>query len=56
MQIYTRNLNINVNINKCKYKCKYIQKTENCINKDLEKSESDSDPNNATESDIDNEE
>ena len=39
--------------------CKYIQekiKTENYINKDFEKSESDSDSNNETESDIDNEE
>ena len=39
--------------------CKYIQKkikTENCINEDLEKSESDSKSNNETESDIDNEE
>ena len=38
---------------------KYIQekiKTENYINKDLVKSESDSDSNNETESDIDNEE
>ena len=39
--------------------CKYIQekiKTENYINEDLEKSESDGDSNNDTESDIDNEE
>ena len=39
--------------------CKYIQekiKTENYINEDLEKSESDSDSNNETKSDIDNEE
>ena len=39
--------------------CKYIQekiKTENYINEDLEKSASDSDSNNETESDIDNEE
>ena len=38
---------------------KYIQektKTENYINEDLEKSESDNDTNNETESDIDNEE
>ena len=38
--------------------CKYIQekiKIENYINKDLEDSESDSDTNNQTESDIDNE-
>ena len=37
--------------------CKYEQnkvKTENCINEDLEKHESDSDCNNGTESDIDN--
>ena len=35
--------------------CKYTQekiKTENYINEDLESSESDSDPNNETESDI----
>ena len=39
--------------------CKYIQKkikTENYIDDDLEKSESDSDSNHQTESDIDNEE
>ena len=39
--------------------CKYIQekiKIENYINEELEESESDSDPNNVTESDIDNEE
>ena len=39
--------------------CKYIQekiKTENYINEDLEKSESDCDSNNEIESDIDNEE
>ena len=39
--------------------CKYIQekiKTENYINEDFEKSESDSDSNNETESGIDNEE
>ena len=39
--------------------CKYVQekiKIENYINKDLENSESDSDSNNKTESDIDNEE
>ena len=39
--------------------CKYTQemiKIENYINKDLEDSESDSDSNNVTESDIDNEE
>ena len=38
--------------------CKYIQekiKIENYINEDLEDSESDSDTNNETESDIDNE-
>ena len=37
--------------------CKYLQekiKTENHINDDLEKSESDSDSNGQTESDIDN--
>ena len=37
--------------------CKYIQekiKIEDCINEDLETSESDSDSNNETESDIDN--
>ena len=40
-------------------KCKYIQKkikTVNHIDEDLENSESDSDSNNVTESDIDNEE
>ena len=39
--------------------CKYIQekiKTENYINEDLQKSKSDSDSNNETESGIDNEE
>ena len=39
--------------------CKYIQekvKTDNYINKDLENSESDSNSNDHTESDIDNEE
>ena len=39
--------------------CKYIQekiKTENYIDDDLEKSESDSDSNNETESHIDNDE
>ena len=39
--------------------CKYIQeniKIKNCINDDLENSESDSDSNNETESDIDNKE
>ena len=39
--------------------CKYIQekiKTENYINEDLEKSESDCDSNNEIESDLDNEE
>ena len=39
--------------------CKYVQekmKTENHINEDLGKSESDRDSNNGTESDIDNEE
>ena len=39
--------------------CKYIQekiKIENYINEDLENSESDSDSNNETGSDIDNEE
>ena len=39
--------------------CKYVQekiKTENYIDKDLEKSESDSHSNNETESDIDNDE
>ena len=39
--------------------CKYVQetiKTENYIDEDLEKNESDSDSNNETESDIDNEE
>ena len=39
--------------------CKYIQekiKIENYINEELEESESDSDSNNAIESDIDNEE
>ena len=39
--------------------CKYIQekmKTENYIDEELEKSESDSDANNETESDIDNKE
>ena len=39
--------------------CRYIQekiKTENYIDKDLEKSESDSDSNDETESDIDNDE
>ena len=38
---------------------KYVQekiKTENCIDEELEKSESDSDYNDETESDIDNEE
>ena len=38
--------------------CKYAQekiKIENYINEDLEDSESDSDTNNETESDIDNE-
>ena len=37
--------------------CKYVQekiKIENCINEDLETSESDRDSNNETESDIDN--
>ena len=37
--------------------CKYVQekiKTENYIDEDLEKSESHSDSNNKTESDIDN--
>ena len=37
--------------------CKYVQekiKTENYIDEDLEKSESDSDSNNEIESDIDN--
>ena len=37
--------------------CKFVQekiKTDNYIDEDLEKSESDSDPNNETESDIDN--
>ena len=39
--------------------CKYTQekmKTENYIDEELEKSESDSDANNETESDIDNKE
>ena len=39
--------------------CKYMQeniKTENYINEYLEKRESDSDPNDETESDIDNDE
>ena len=39
--------------------CKYVQekiKTENYIDKDLEKSESDSNSNYETESDIDNDE
>ena len=39
--------------------CTYVQekvKTENHINDDLEKSESDIDSNNETESDIDNDE
>ena len=39
--------------------CKYTQekmKTENYIDKELEKSKSDSDANNETESDIDNRE
>ena len=39
--------------------CKYVQekiKIENLIDDDLEKSESDSDPNDETESDIDNDE
>ena len=39
--------------------CKYTQekmKTENYIDKELEKSKSDSDANNETESDIDNKE
>ena len=39
--------------------CKYVQekiKTENHIDDDLEKSESDSDVNDETESDIDNDE
>ena len=39
--------------------CKYVQekvKTENYIDDDLEKSESDSDYNDETESDIDNDE
>ena len=39
--------------------CKYIpekMKTENDIDEELEKSESDSEPNNETKSDIDNEE
>ena len=39
--------------------CKYVQekiKTENYIDKDLEKSESDSDSNDEIESDIDNDE
>ena len=39
--------------------CKYIQnkiKIDNYINEELEESESDKDPNNETESDIDNEE
>ena len=39
--------------------CKYVQekiKTENYIDEDLEKSESDSDSNDETKSDIDNDE
>ena len=39
--------------------CKYVQekiKTQNYIDEDLEKSESDSHSNNETESDIDNDE
>ena len=39
--------------------CKYVQekiKTENYIDEDLEKSESDSDSNDETESNIDNDE
>ena len=39
--------------------CKYVQEkmiTENCIDEDLEKSESDSGSNDETESDIDNDE
>ena len=36
--------------------CKYTQEIENYINEDLEDSESDSHPNNESESDIDNEE
>ena len=41
-------------LEECKYKQKKI-KIENYINEDLEYSESDSDTNNETESDIDNE-
>ena len=46
-------------LNYFKEECKYVQekmKTENYIDEDLEKSESDNDSNDGIESDIDNDE